>query len=261
MATDFSCVVLDLDGTLYHRREPLPGAAEAVSRLRAAGVATRFATNTFSSPPAQIAERLRGFGIELDEAELYTPHRALEAYLGRSLRERPELRVHAFVNESTRTHMPYLPPRTDGPPELVILGDGDDDWSYAALDRILSYLADGAELVASSPARTFIGRDGRPHLDTGALVALFESAAGGPARIMGKPSAELSRLIAADAGADAGRMLFVGDDPAIDMAAAAAVGARSALVLTGKGATAARSPAPDYVLGSIAELPALLGLP
>lgn len=260
MANDFLCAVLDLDGTLYHRGEPLPGAAEAVAGLRAAGVFTRFATNTFSTSPAKIAERLRGFGIELDEAELYTPHRAIAAYLERRLKESPELRVYAFVNESTRAHMPYLPPEADGKPDLVLLGDGDDDWSYASLDRILSYLADGAELVASSPARTFIGRDGRAHLDTGALLALFESASGMNARIMGKPSADLSRLIAADAGVDAGSLLFVGDDPAIDMAAAASVGARSALVLTGKGATAARYPEPDYVIGSIAELPALLGI-
>lgn len=260
MKTDHSCVVLDLDGTLYHRGEALPGAAEAVARLRAAGVATRFATNTFSTSPAKIAERLRGFGVGLDEAELYTPHRAFRAYLEHRLRERPGLRVHAFVSGSTRASMPYLPPEVEGTPELVFLGDGDDDWSYEAFDRILSYLAEGAELVASSPARTFIGRDGRAHLDTGALVALFESAAGTAARIMGKPSAELSRLIAADAGVEAGRMLFVGDDPAIDMAAAAAIGARSALVLTGKGATAARSPEPDYVLDSIADLPALLGI-
>ncbi len=260
METTPACVVLDLDGTLYHRGEPLTGAAEAVHRLRAAGLSVRFATNTFSTPPWIVESRLRGFGIEVSAGELYSPHRAIDAFLARRLAQKPDTRVFAFVNDATRAFMDYLPPTVDDAPDIVLLGDGDDDWSYASLDRVLSFIHDGAELVASSPARTFIGRDGRPHLDTGALVALFEASCGKSALVMGKPSAELSMLVAAEAGIEPARMLFVGDDPAIDMEAAEAVGARSVLVLTGKGATAPRCPAPDKVIASIAELPALLGI-
>ncbi|MDH4350416.1 MAG: TIGR01458 family HAD-type hydrolase, partial [Gemmatimonadota bacterium] len=39
-------VLLDLDGTIYELDAPIPGAAEAVARLRRAGIAVRFCTNT-----------------------------------------------------------------------------------------------------------------------------------------------------------------------------------------------------------------------
>ena len=39
-------VLLDIDGVLYVEDDPVPGAAEAVARLRDAGLTLRFVTNT-----------------------------------------------------------------------------------------------------------------------------------------------------------------------------------------------------------------------
>ncbi len=44
-------------------RRPIPGAAALVSALRAAGVATRFATNNSMATRSAYAERLAGHGI------------------------------------------------------------------------------------------------------------------------------------------------------------------------------------------------------
>lgn len=258
--SDIGCVVLDLDGTLYHAGVPIPGAAAAVARLRAAGMPLRFVTNTFSTAPAGVEERLRGFGVEVLPGELFSPHRAIAEYLAVRRAEKPDLRVHAFLNDRTRAFMRYLPPTVEDSPDLVLVGDADERWNYEALDRLLGFLLGGAELVASSPARTFVGKDGRAHLDTGALVALLEAASGKRARAMGKPSADLSRLVAASAGVPAERLLFVGDDPPIDIAAARAVGATGLLVETGKGGTALRLPEPDAAIPSLADLPRFLGL-
>lgn len=52
----------------------------------------------------------------------------------------------------------------------------------------------------------------------------------------------------------------MGDEPAVDMALAEAIGAKSILVETGKGARAPRDPTPDAVSASVAELPAFLGI-
>ena len=262
---DIGCVVLDLDGTLYHAGKPIPGAAQAAARLRAAGLPLRFLTNTFSTPPEAVAARLRGFGVEVREGELLSPHRALAAYLESARAARPGLRVRAFVNPRLRAIMPYLPPLSEEPPEgvapdVLVVGDADERWTYDGLDALLRDLSGGAELVASSVARTFVGKDGLLHLDTGALVAMLEAASGKKARAMGKPSADLSLLVAVGAGVAPERLLFVGDDPPIDVAAARAVGAFAVLVETGKGATAPRDPEPDAVIPSLAELPGLLGL-
>ena len=65
--------LLDLDGVLYVEGELLPGADEAVKRLRGAGIALRFVTNTTANSRSQTLEKLRDFGIELEEDELVTP--------------------------------------------------------------------------------------------------------------------------------------------------------------------------------------------
>ena len=43
---DVRGALLDVDGTLLHGDAAIPGAAEAVARLRAEGIAVRFVTNT-----------------------------------------------------------------------------------------------------------------------------------------------------------------------------------------------------------------------
>jgi HAD superfamily hydrolase (TIGR01450 family) len=249
------CVALDLDGTLYHAGSAVAGASGAVAALRRAGYALRFATNTFATPPAAIRERLAKFGIPVEPEELLTPRESLARFIA----AKSGARIHSFIRLDIRDSLPFLPPQAEGEVDFVVVGDADPLWSYAAFDALLGYLAAGAELVATSASRSYTARDGRLHLDTGALVALLESASGRAAKILGKPSAEFGALVASSACVELERLLFVGDDPAVDMATARAVGARSVLVLTGKGLTAPRDPAPDLVIPSIAELPRVLG--
>jgi len=248
------CVALDLDGTLYHAGKAIEGAAAAVAELRRAGYALRFATNTFATPPAAIRERLASFGIPVESGELLTPRESLARFVA----ARPGSRIHAFIGPDIRDSLGFLPPQAEGEADFVLVGDADALWSYAAFDRLLGLLAGGAELVATSASRTFTARDGKLHLDTGALAALLEAASGKAAMILGKPSAAFGELVAASAGLGPGSLLFVGDDPAVDMATARSVGAPSALVLTGKGSSAPRECPPDLVLASIAELPGAL---
>ena len=66
-------MLLDLDGVLYVEDEPVPGAAEAVERMRAAGLALRFVTNTTSHSPAATLEKLGGLGFDVGAEELITP--------------------------------------------------------------------------------------------------------------------------------------------------------------------------------------------
>ena len=65
--------LLDLDGTLYLGTRPVPGAVEAVARLRAWGTAVRFVTNSDLLTPAALRQRLAGMGIEATEEEILTP--------------------------------------------------------------------------------------------------------------------------------------------------------------------------------------------
>ena len=59
-------VLLDLDGTIYVGSTPVAGAADAIRRLREAGIALRFTTNTTRRPVRALAERLGELGIGVD---------------------------------------------------------------------------------------------------------------------------------------------------------------------------------------------------
>ena len=55
-------VVLDLDGTVYVDSRVVPGAAEAIASIRAAGLGLRFATNTSRLPRSMLIRRLLRLG-------------------------------------------------------------------------------------------------------------------------------------------------------------------------------------------------------
>ncbi|HMQ28262.1 MAG TPA: HAD family hydrolase, partial [Acidimicrobiales bacterium] len=55
--------VLDLDGVVWLADQPLPGAAEAVARLRAAGERVVFVTNNSSERVVDQEAKLASFGI------------------------------------------------------------------------------------------------------------------------------------------------------------------------------------------------------
>ena len=65
-------VVFDVDGTLLHTHDPnsvrgataIPGAVEAVERVRASGRRVLFFTNGTGSPPADYAADLRTVGFD-----------------------------------------------------------------------------------------------------------------------------------------------------------------------------------------------------
>ena len=63
LADDFDGLLVDLDGVVWIGREPVPGSAEALATLLAAGKRIVFVTNNPGKPPAAYAERLRELGV------------------------------------------------------------------------------------------------------------------------------------------------------------------------------------------------------
>ena len=77
--------VLDVDGTLVHRAGEevhlLPGAVEALQRIRASGRPLALFTNGSHIPPEGFAAGLRDAGVEVADAELLTPLSSVRTYL------------------------------------------------------------------------------------------------------------------------------------------------------------------------------------
>src|SRR4051794_34188029 len=74
-------VLIDIDGVLTVSWHPLPGAVQAVRRLRTAGLKMALLTNTTSRTRASIASTLAEAGFPVSEGDVLTAPTLAAAYL------------------------------------------------------------------------------------------------------------------------------------------------------------------------------------
>lgn len=247
-------VLLDLEGTLYANRKALPGAADAVVELRGLGLGLRFLTNTDSKTTDQILDDLAGYGLVIGREELFSPVVAAQHLFAGMPGAHPYLLVSQAIAALFGTEA------LNGDHTHVLVGDCRDTLDYTALDGAFRALRGGAELVALQRGRYFKRADG-DHLDTGAVVAPLEYAAGCTARVLGKPATDFFELAAGSLGVPVTAYVVVGDDAATDIAGGRRAGLRTVQVRTGKYAdqqAEGLTGQADHTIDSVTELPALL---
>lgn len=257
MARPADACIVDLDGTLYYGGAAIPGAAEAIARLRSASVPVCFATNTTRRPRAALVDRLRGMGIEVRREELHTAPVAAAAWLS----ARGARRVSLLLAEETFEEFAGFDLDHDAP-DHVVVGDLAEGWSFHVLNRAFRALLAGAALVAIHRNRSWDPGIGL-QLDAGPFVAALEYAAGVEAVLVGKPSTAFFDTAAQSVGVSRTRVAVVGDSLANDVAGGQRAGCLGVAVRTGSfradGLAALERP-PDAVLDSIADLPDWLGI-
>jgi HAD superfamily hydrolase (TIGR01458 family) len=220
-------VLLDLAGVIYEGEKALPGALDAVARLRRAGLPLRFATNTTRATKRTVLQRLAGLGLQITESELFTPAQAAREWLtandcSPSLLVHPDL-AQEFEDDSDRAH------------RAVVVGDVGDAFDYASLNRAFRELIDGANLIALAKNRSFKDADGKLSLDAGAFVAALEFASERTALVLGKPAPGFFEAALASMDCPPKYAVMVGDDAEADVAGALHAGLGGAvLVRTGK---------------------------
>ncbi|HUF57172.1 MAG TPA: TIGR01458 family HAD-type hydrolase [Thermohalobaculum sp.] len=219
-------LLIDLSGVVYRGDAAIEGSAEALARLRKAGMPHRFLTNTTSRPLRRILERLARFGIEAEADAVFTPAVAARAWLA----ER-QLTPHFLVASAL---LEDFDPPGRGRPTAVVVGDAGECFTYDALNEAFRLVEAGAELVALAKNRMYIADDGEPAIDAGAFVAALEFASGREAVVLGKPAADFFHLAAADMELEPHEVAMIGDDLEFDVVAAIRAGLGGILVRTGK---------------------------
>jgi HAD superfamily hydrolase (TIGR01458 family) len=250
-----AAILLDVDGVLHVSGEPIPGAVDAVRRLRSAGHRVRFVTNSTVTSRKQLGDSLRAMGFVVDDDELQTPG-------GVAARVLAGKRVLALT-------MPGLLDDLDGleligmNADAVLFGGCDEGeepgrvFSYLNLNRAFLELEAGAELYCLHKTRWWQTADG-PKLDAGVFVAGLEWASGVEATVLGKPSPEFFAAALDAIDADAELAWMVGDDIEADIRGAQRHGMRTVLLRTGKfrpDEVEESGVMPDGILSSVAQLP------
>jgi HAD superfamily hydrolase (TIGR01458 family) len=251
--TEVCAVLLDLEGTLYARGKAIEGAADAVLALRELGVGLRFLTNTDSKPASWICSELAEYGLTVGPHELFTPVAAAQQLLAAA-----GVRAYPLVSRALLGELPGF--ASEPPYTHVLVGDCRDVLDYPSLDGAFRAVRGGAELLALQRGR-YVKRADGDHLDTGAVVAAVEYAAGTTARVLGKPAADFFQLAARSLAVPVGACLVVGDDAATDIAGGDAVGSRTVQVRTGKYAdqrAEGLTGRAGHEIASVTDLPALV---
>ncbi len=249
--------LLDLNGVVYdysHDADtyvPIPGAVETINLLKEKKIPYRFTTNTTIRSLATLHRKLLDMGLPIEKEKIFTVTKSAAAYLRR--KGNPSL--YLVVNEDTAQDFAEFP-RSKENPEVIVVGEVGDIWTYEMLNEMFHLMLDGTELVALHKGK-FWQSGGKLRLGIGAFISGLEYATGKEAVVIGKPSPAFFRAPVDDMNLPPERVAMIGDDIESDVGAAQRVGMKGILVKTGKyreRLVAASSVTPDLVIDSVAEL-------
>ncbi len=240
--------VLDLDGVIWLGDQPIPGSAEAIGRLRAAGEAVVFVTNNSSVPVSAVEAKLAVQGIPAEgdvltsamaAARLVEPGDVALVCAGPGVDEALGARGVQTVRE--------------GEADAVVVGFH-RDFDFERLDAASRAVRGGARLLATNEDPTYPTPDG-PIPGGGAILAAVATASGAVPIVAGKPHPPMVDLVRSRVESLGGQSsIVVGDRPSTDGAFAHALGYRFGLVLTGVTVALPVEPTPDVVAADLAAL-------
>ena len=250
-------IACDLDGVIYVDTQGVPGAGAALDQLVAAGFNLIFVTNNSTKTQRDVRDHIAQRTGFAGPAEVVTSGMATAGELV-GVAERVLVIGGAGLVTTLEAH--GLEVVADWRRAEAVVVGLDRDLSYGKLSEATLAIRAGAGFYATNADATYPMPDGL-YPGGGAIVAFLERSTDVPAIICGKPHAPARAMVRKLAGG--GGVLVVGDRAETDIGMGIAEGWATALVLTGvvddPGQIAAEY-RPDLVLGSIADLPAALGI-
>ncbi len=253
----YAGVICDLDGTVYLSGRPIPGAVEALARVRAEGVRVVFVSNNPLRDARSYADRLTGLGIPAEPGDILTSGAVMAAWLREHT---PGARVLLLGEDSLRRELETAGATVvdRGVDADVVVASFDRTFTYARWVEAFEGIRSGARFVATNPDRT-CPVDGGEVPDAGGIIAALETSTRRSVEaVMGKPSPLMLETALRVLRCRASDVLVVGDRIETDVELGHRGGVATALVLTGvtdDDTAAAAYPKPTYVLRSLAELP------
>jgi HAD superfamily hydrolase (TIGR01458 family) len=227
MPPRYDNVLIDLAGVLYQGEAAIPGAVDALGRLRAAGCGIGFVTNTTRRTAASLVGMLTELGFELDDSEVLTAAGAARQQI-----DKDGGGAHFLVHPDLMPELADLASSNSG---TVVVGDAGEHFTYASLNQAFRVLMAAAtpRLIAMGDNRYFADGDALS-LDMGPFVQALAYAAGIEPSVVGKPAKPFFEAALHRIGAQPERTVMIGDDMASDIGGAQRAGIDGVLVRTGK---------------------------
>ncbi|KAF9932603.1 hypothetical protein FBU30_007749 [Linnemannia zychae] len=189
-------VLIDVSGTVHVGDKVIPGAVQALDRLRASGIPFRFCTNTTQYSGDTLANKLRKFGFNVKREEIFTSLSACRQFV-QSQGLRPLLMFEPDALEE------FSGIQTSEPHDSVVIGLSPSNFNYGMMNKAFRILLETKSSSASLPlkpdtkvprlvavhkAKYFADKDQTNlSLGPGGFVEALEYASGVKAHVVGKP--------------------------------------------------------------------------
>lgn len=227
----YDLVMLDLDGVVYVGDEAVPGAAEALHRVRETGVHLAFVTNNASRSPDGVAQKLNRVGVEAEAGDVVTSAQAAAHLLAD---RHPEGSLVANLGaEGLRQALleeGLVPTDVENEAAVAIVSGYNPDLVWSDIMRAAMRIRDGLPWVASNTDLTF-PLEGGEAPGHGVLVEMVSRFSSVEPVVAGKPLPPLLEETIRRVGGE--RPLMVGDRLDTDIEGARNLELPSLLVMTG----------------------------
>ncbi len=255
-------ICCDLDGVVWRGDTPIPGSAQGIAELRAAGFRVVFTTNNSSIPIGGYVERLAAFDVPATPDDVCTSAQAAAALIASKVGPGAAVLaaagpgvIEALLDRGLR---PVSSHDGDSGPVVAVVVGFHRDFDFAGLTIAADAARGSALFVATNTDPTYPIAGGVVP-GTGALVAAVATASGRSPEIAGKPHQPMADLVRSRFGTEG---VMIGDRPSTDGAFAGALGWPFALVLSGVGGPGGEEPVPDprpaFVADDLARLVPLI---
>ncbi len=249
--SQIKAVLIDIDGVLYVGKQVVPGSIEAIAMLKEHHIPFRLLTNTTSKSKTEVYKKLISMGFDIETHEIITTVSLTVDYLKQN-----EIKsCYLVVNDDVRPEFEAFT-QTDEKPEIIVIGDIDDAWNYALMNKLFRMIMQGSRVIGLHKGRFYKKEDGN-YIDIGVFISGLEYATGKEAAIVGKPSAAFFNYALESLNVSAKDTAMIGDDVFNDILGAQHVGIKGILVQTGKydeNFVAHSGISPDAVMNDLSEV-------
>lgn len=222
-------LLIDLDGTLYHGKQRIPGADILIRTLMERNIPYLFVTNNSSRTAEGVASHLNDLGIPAAPHEVCTSALAAAKYIAQ---ESPGAAVAMLGEEGLRQALLEAGLHiVEDNPQFVVQGI-DRSFTYEKLMKAVAWIREGAVYVLTNPD-LLLPSDNGFLPGAGSLSASIQAASGVEPIVIGKPSGHLMTFATERLGISPSDATVVGDNMRTDITAGAQAGCQTILVLTG----------------------------
>ena len=231
LASQFDCIICDLDGVIYRGSEGVRGAAATLNAIEDLGVRHAFVTNNASRTPVEVAHQLQQLGIHAEPGDVVTSAQAGAQILTEMVPLGSKIYVVGGTGiEVALRDVGLIPERDPVGCIAVLQGFGPAiEWRHLAEASYL--IQGGAVWVATNSDITFPTEKGLAPGNGSLVQAVACAVDRQPDAIGGKPAPALISL--AIARMESRTPLMVGDRYDTDIVGGHALGLATLLVLTG----------------------------